>query len=168
MKLMVSVLAAGLLCGVMLCGCNENQQVADEPNLKEVPVLDLYKDLAIQNAVITQRTVYPYHFVNNSATLNTLGQRDMAVLANHFAQNPGELTVRRGEAAGELYQQRLETVMARLAEGGVDRGRIRVGDGMPGGDGMSTSEIIGVLERSREPLSNANVSDYGTSFGTQP
>lgn len=170
MKLKMSVLTAGLLCGVLLCGCYvEEEQVttSDDPLLmEERPVIDLYNDLAIQNAIITQRTIYPYHFDNNSATLNTLGQRDMAVLANHFVQNPGELAVRRGDAAQDLYRKRVETVMARLAESGVEQGRIRVGDGMPGGDGMSTTDMIEVLERSREPFSDD--SGYSTGVTTHP
>jgi hypothetical protein len=139
--------------------------------VKDAPkVIDLYSDLAIQNAIITQHTVYPYHFVNNSAVLNPLGQRDLAVLARHFAQNPGELNVRRGDVDPALYQSRMETVKARLAEGGVDVSRIRMYDGLAGGEGMPTSEIIEVLARSRDPLTNTGSSDsYGeSSYTMQP
>lgn len=167
MKLNVRLLAAGLLCVVMAggCTCNQEKKTVESNVVKEPHVIDLYSDLAIQNAIIAQHTIYPYHFVNNSAALNALGQRDLAVLANHFAQNPGELTVRRDQADNALQQARIETVMARLSEGGVEASRIRISDGMAGGAGMSTSDIIEVLVRSREPFTDSR--GYSTGFSTQ-
>ncbi|MCE5185282.1 MAG: hypothetical protein LLF76_04055 [Planctomycetaceae bacterium] len=168
MKFTLSVLAAAMLCLLSVQGCyveEEDEQVATSAQApgQLPPVVDLYRDLAIQNAIISQHTIYPYHFVNNSATLNTLGQRDMAVLAAHLAQNPGQLSVRRGRTEGPLYQARVESVKARLAEGGVDNGRIRLGDGFAGGEGMDSSEIIDVLARSRDPLTHTG-SDNQTSY----
>lgn len=194
MKLRWGLLAAGWLAVALSgCKCTQSEEMAiedtefapvqaaaatevvaqpvKEPSpksaagVKEAPkVIDLYSDLAIQNAIITQHTVYPYHFVNNSAVLNPLGQRDLAVLARHFSQNPGELNVRRGDVEPALYQARMETVKARLAEGGVDVSRIRMNDGLAGGEGIATSEMIEVLARSRDPLTNTGSGDsYGSS-----
>ena len=39
------------------------------------------------NGVVRQKTVFPYHFLNDSPALNELGERDLALLANHYRDN---------------------------------------------------------------------------------
>ena len=41
-------------------------------------------DESIKNGIISQHTVYPYHFVSDSARLNELGERDLQVLAAYY------------------------------------------------------------------------------------
>ena len=41
-------------------------------------------DESVENGIISQRTVYPYHFVPDSARLNELGERDLQVLAAYY------------------------------------------------------------------------------------
>jgi hypothetical protein len=108
-------------------------------------------------AVIRQHTIYPYHFAAESATLNELGQRDVAILAGHFANLPADggippatLSVRRGDASPGLYDARVRAVTAELARGGVPNDRVRVADTVPGGDGMLPGKIKVVLQRDME------------------
>lgn len=162
-----------LLTAAAICGCcdpamQEQQAAVSTSDLQQPPkVMDLYSDLAIQNAIVTQRTIYPYHFAANSAALNALGRRDLEILTSHFARYPGDLTIRRGPEDKDLYQARLATVSTLLAESGVDLDKVRISDGNPGGTGVSTTDLIDALSRSREPFSNDSGS-YAPVFTTQP
>ena len=148
MKYKKAVLTMALVCGVVLCGCQEQQ--ADTRRVDESQVnrkiVDTYSDLMIQNAVIAQHTLYPYHFVNNSAMLNNLGQRDLAVLVQHFQENPGQLMIHQGKTEAILYQSRAQTVYEKLLAGGIPDGKIKIVSGMPGGDGIQSNAVIEVLQ----------------------
>lgn len=109
-------------------------------------------DIAMENAIITQHTLYPYHFVNNSDKLNDLGQRDLAVLANHLKQNPGPLNVRRDGTTEQLYQTRVAYVADQLRNMGIDAD-IEITDGMPGGSGMSSESVLEILENNKKTRS---------------
>jgi hypothetical protein len=107
--------------------------------------------------VIRQHTIFPYHFVADSATLNELGLRDVSILAQHYASLPADqglppstLSVRRGDAAPGLYEARVRAVTAELARGGVPNDRVRIADATPGGDGMLPGKIKVILQRDTE------------------
>ena len=150
MKFQKTVLTMSLVCVAIFCGCQEEQAAPtvdqDAVNRK---IVDTYSDLAIQNAIITQHTLYPYHFVNNGVHLNSLGQRDLSVLIQHFQDNPGQLTLQQGGTESRLYQSRAQTVYEKLLAGGIPDGKIRITDGMAGGDGMASNSIIEILETER-------------------
>ena len=139
-----------LFCAILLCGCQE-QQAGPTVNTSEVnrKIVDTYSDLAIQNAIIAQHTLYPYHFVNNSSQLNGLGERDLSVLIRHYQDNPGKLVLQQGGTESLLYQSRAQTVYEKLLQGGIADEKIRIIDGMPGGSGMASNSIIEVLETER-------------------
>jgi hypothetical protein len=147
MKYQKTVLAMSLMCAVVFCGCQEEQAAPtvdqDAVNRK---IVDTYSDLAIQNAIIAQHTLYPYHFVNNGTQLNGLGERDLSVLVQHFQDNPGQLILQQGGTESLLYQSRAQTVYEKLLAGGIPDGKIRITDGMPGGDGIASNSIIEILE----------------------
>jgi hypothetical protein len=134
----------GIIClaCVLLAGC-EGEQAGNkaEKNL-DVELVNTVNNIQVENAIITQHTLYPYHFVTDGAGLNELGQRDLTVLARHFKEHSGVLNVRKGEAAAELYSARVAQVQSRLKEAGVDVGRVTISDGMPGGPGMPSGRIV--------------------------
>ncbi|MEN8127910.1 MAG: hypothetical protein ABFR90_08930 [Planctomycetota bacterium] len=142
------IFAISLICAVLLCGCQEEQVDGDTVDTSEVnrKIVDTYSDLAIQNAIISQHTLYPYHFVNNSAQLNGVGERDLSVLVQHFQENPGQLILQQGGTKSLLYQSRAQTVYEKLLAGGIPDGKIRITDGMPGGEGIASNSIIEILE----------------------
>jgi hypothetical protein len=148
MKYKKAALAMALVGAVVLCGCQEQQ--AKSPTVDESQVnrkiVDTYSDLMIQNAIIAQHTLYPYHFVNNSPLLNNLGERDMAVLIQHFMDNPGQLMIQQGGTDAVLYQSRAQTVYEKLLAGGIPDAKIKIVTGMPGGDGMQSNSMIQILE----------------------
>jgi len=146
MKLRKSVLAISLMCILVLAGCQEEQAgpTVDESQVNR-KIVDTYSDLMIQNAIISQHTLYPYHFVNNSAMLNGLGERDLAVLIQHFQENPGQISVQQGKTDALLYQSRAQTVYEKLLAGGVPDNKIKILSEMPGGDGIQSNAVIEIL-----------------------
>jgi hypothetical protein len=136
-------LCTGIVCMacVLLAGCNEER--ADQPTKKlDVELVNTLNNLQVENAIVTQRTLYPYHFVTGGAGLNDLGQRDLLVLARHFKEQPGALNIRQGEVDATLYRARVTQVQNRLKEAGVDLRRMTFEDGMPGGPGMRSESIV--------------------------
>lgn len=134
---------AGILCSAALLatGCAEEQRTANEKKL-DVELVNAVNNIQVENAIVAQHTLYPYHFVTDGAGLNDLGRRDLMVLARHYKENPGTLNVRRGETREELYKARIAQVQSRLKEAGVDVGRMTISDGMPGGPGMRSESIV--------------------------
>jgi hypothetical protein len=147
MKYRKTMLLMSLICAIVFCGCQEEQAgpTVDEDAVNR-KIVDTYSDLSIQNAIIAQHTLYPYHFVNNGVQLNDLGQRDLSVLVQHFQDNPGQLTLQQGGTESQLYQSRAQTVYEKLLAGGIPDGKIRIIDGMPGGDGIASNSIIEILK----------------------
>jgi hypothetical protein len=119
---------------------------------------------AVNQAIIAQHTVYPYHFVTSAAVLNELGQHDLQVLAAHYAEHPGQLNIRQGDAPPDLYEARRAVVMDSLVKAGVDVSRVAIGDGLPGGEGMPSEGVITILEA--EPAFEAGTT-RGRTGGAQ-
>lgn len=120
----------------------------------DAAIVQTHQDDFAAAGIIRQHTIFPYHFVQDSATLNELGQHDVAILAAHYAAvgsdrglPPSTLSVRRGEASPGLYEARVRAVVAELARGGVANDRVRIADAVPGGDGMASSRIKVILHR---------------------
>ena len=154
MKMKETFVTISLVCGILICGCSPQtekpmQSAVDRDQVNRA-ILDTYSDLAIQNAIITQHTIYPYHFVNNSAELNVIGTRDLSVLIEHFLQNPGGIAVQKGVVDDILYQSRAQLVYEKLLEAGIPQDKINITDGMPGGDGMASGTVIEILEKTRK------------------
>jgi len=105
--------------------------------------------------------LYPYHFASGSGQLNELGTRDLSVLIDHFLKVGGNLNVHRGEATTALYDERVKSVLERLASAGVKNGAVSIQDGIPGGEGIGTERVIVIL---KEKMSKGtNISAVGGS-----
>lgn len=135
------------------------------------------RQASLREAILTQSTLYPYHFVVGSDELNSLGWRDMEILAPHFVAHGGTLSVRRGDASQELYAERLQRVETALAAAGVEAGRVRVTDSAPGGPGITSEGVLQVLEKASQEMqvqdagttsqSGGTTSQSGTAAGSQ-
>ena len=108
------------------------------------------QETAVNNAIIAQHTLFPYHFVANGSALDELGLYDLAVLTAHFIKYPGELNVRRGDATPELYSDRVNVVIELLSAGGVDTNRVATRDAPAGGDGRPAEQVLAIMEADRE------------------
>jgi hypothetical protein len=109
-------------------------------------LITAYNDTAMENAIIVQHSLYPYHFVNNSDQLNELGRRDLSVLVKHFKEYPGQLNISRDGTSKSLYQARLAYVTGQLKKDGIDISKLTISDGLPGGSGMTSSEVVQIKE----------------------
>ena len=162
MKCKKTMIVVCLFSIIMGLGCQEEQAAPtvdqDAVNRK---IVDTYFDLAIQNAIIAQHTLYPYHFVNNGGQLNDLGQRDLSVLIQHFQDNPGQLTLQQGGTDSRLYQSRAQTVYETMLAGGIPDDKIRITYGIPGGEGMASNSIIEILETESSRTSQGLGLDVG-------
>jgi len=123
------------------------------------------QEQTIQNAVLRQRTIFPYHFVTGSAELNALGERDLAMLADHLRMHPGQLDVRQDDVGKDLYQERVASVRAFLEREGVSMADVCIDDTHAGGDGMSSEQVIEVLKKSRSDKAGTGASEGGSGTG---
>jgi len=135
----VTIGAALLIAAI---GCDQPDVEVGNKAVVNAWLVESLRDTAVENAIVRQHTVFPYQFVRNSQDLNDLGDRDVGILANHFKANPGQLNVRKGTESQELYRDRVETVLARLAKAGVDTERMKLVDDLAGGDGMTSMEVV--------------------------
>jgi len=147
----------------LLAGCNEQQAANQKDGNLDVELVKTLNNIGVENAIITQHTLYPYHFGVNAGELNELGRRDLNVLARHFAQNPGLLNIQRGDAVEDLYQKRIAHVVSGLQAAGVEMSRMSVSEGMPGGSGMLSEGVVTILQR--EPEGRITAGSGATGMG---
>ena len=158
--------AGPILCAALFLGCNSPGQPMTGESELNGRIVESIRDTGINNAIITQHTLYPYHFTPYGAELNELGSRDLGVLATHYKDHPGELGVRRGPTTTDLYRLRLAAVRESLVKAGVNMNRITMADAMPGGKGMSSEQVIHIIEGRNSPSVPLYYSDQqGASSG---
>ncbi len=149
----------------VLCGCEETAQVQPiDKGLINAKQVNMLNDIAIENAIVTQRTLYPFHFINNSEKLNELGRKDLSILIEHFKEYPGQLNVQQQDTDYSLYQARLAFVFQELQDAGVDMTKVSLVDGMPGGDGMETDDVIEIQKAGRKSISTGRASNRLSDF----
>ena len=136
MRYAAILLISGML--VLAAGCEPDPQAVK----LDRQLVTTYGDESVSNAVLVQHTVYPYHFEIGGADLNTLGEKDLTVLAGHFVKYPGPLNVRRGPEVKALYRARVDTVKQFLLDAGVDGRRVNISDDLAGGDGLTSNEVV--------------------------
>ncbi|MHC4759164.1 MAG: rhodanese-like domain-containing protein [Planctomycetota bacterium] len=147
---------------IFVASCDEMETAQQGPTESEVNnrLIHAYNNMAIEAAVISQHTLYPYHFIQNSKELNDLGFRDFGVLAGHFLENPGTLNIRHDQSVSDdLYGRRVEYISDMLEESGVDSDRIAIEDGMPGGSGVTSERLLFIAEKVKESMSTGDSSN---------
>jgi nucleotide-binding universal stress UspA family protein len=135
------LLALGV-AAALVAGCISKVPPFEDRSDHNAAVVNNVLDQAIRNAIVRQHTLFDYHFVQDSATLNKLGEHDLGLLAAHYKERPGTLYVRQGDTEAEQYEARVNEIKRRLVEAGVDKERIKVVDGLPGGDGMPMTRVL--------------------------
>lgn len=142
-------LAVCLVCSLLI-GCQENREAAGPAKNLDVELVNTLNHIGIENAVIAQHTLYPYHFVADGERLNDLGRHDLTVLAKHYAEHPGILNIRRDQTPDALYEARVAQVLAELKVAGVQTDRMNVLDGDPAGPGMPSERVVMILRGAAE------------------
>jgi len=153
MKLRMMIMIV-LFC-ILIVGCQEGMEENPNDHLINSQLIKSYNDIAMQNAILSQHTLFPYHFVTNGAELNDLGQRDLAALTSHFIKHAGHLNIRRHNTTADLYEARINLVHARLQEAGIDMERVSISDDMPGGSGITSERVLIILENASQDASTA-------------
>lgn len=161
MKLIIFILVSMAL-GSFLNGC-ATDTIDEDRSVLNVWLHNSIRDEAIRNAIITQRTLFPYHFVLDSADLNDLGRSELRVLASHFSNRLGEISVRKGKTAETLYLARIDNVVENLREFGVDTDRLKISDVAPGGEGMSSERVLEILLQGDTAFSQDSGSGFSIS-----
>ena len=95
---------------------------------------------SVELAVIRQRILYDYHFVDGSVRLTPIGRRDARILARHYRGTSWELNLKQGSASDALYQERLSAVADLMHSNGVVLSDLTIIDGVPGGSGMPSTD----------------------------
>ena len=162
MKLNIILMVILLCC--LTIGCQEEMEKNPNNHLINSQLIRSYNDIAIQNAIVSQHTLFPYHFVTNGAELNELGQRDLAALTSHFIKYPGQLNIRRGKITADLYEARINMVYERLLEAGIDKKRISISDAMPGGSGITSERMLIILSQKSRGVSSGSGSSYSSGM----
>jgi len=134
------------ILAMAVCGCEPQQEAADLSAYDEW-LVNTVNDTAVRNAIIRQRTLFPYHFVAGGAALNDLGTHDVAILASHFKNNPGQLSVRRGDTPRELYAARVAGVADAIGKAGIDKNSVKIYDSPASGDGMPSEWVLIFLHK---------------------
>jgi len=146
----------------LVAGCEEYSQQEPRKDL-DIELVKALNNIGLENAIVAQHTLYPYHFVANGDGLNDLGRRDFGVLASHFKEHPGPLTIRQGDVPAELYERRVAYVSGQLRQAGVEVSRMGLSDGMPGGTGMPSSRVVLILKEETEELMPATMGVQGVT-----
>lgn len=107
-------------------------------------------DDQVRAGVVRQRALFEHHFVPGSASLTSLGTRDVGFLADAMRVDGGVIAVRRGQADDRLYRARLDAVRRALSARGIGRDRIALEDGLPGGPGIESFEALVIREQVRK------------------
>jgi hypothetical protein len=101
-------------------------------------------DDQVRQGVIRQKAIFESQFKPDTAELTAIGQRNVHILAQAMRESGGRIAVPRGSAPNALYGARLAAVRKALADEGIARDRVEVGDGASGGPGVATAEALSI------------------------
>jgi len=152
-----------VLCSVLAACTTPGGDDSDIQEHKGPWAGDEIQNASLYNAIISQHTLYPYHFLNGSGELNELGARDLCVLIDHYLHAGGDLNVHRGSASQPVYEARVKSVLERLSAAGVPAGAVAVKDGLPGGDGISSERVIVILKEKMSKVENNTIGSTNSS-----
>lgn len=141
-----SMLTITVVLALTTAACNTMQERYQARRPFNAWAVESVTDGAINQAIIAQGTLFPYHFDPRAETLNHLGKHDLAVLAEYYREHPGQLSLPRGSLSDGLYERRVATVATALAQSGVQKDRISIANALPGGSGMPSERVVVILE----------------------
>lgn len=130
----------------LLAGCVAWEREAAEMRADNIARMDSYMEEAAINAVLAERTLYPYHFYHGTPQLTELGVRHLTILAAYYSDHPGPLIIRQRDASDELYARRVEEVRGRLGDWGIALEEVLIEDAYPRGPGIASQRVYHMLE----------------------
>ena len=81
--------------------------------------------------------------------------RNAHFMVAELQEFPVSLNVKQGNASEELYHARKKTVRGFLNANGVNTDLVAIGDGLPGGDGMPSEQVVVILSESHGKAASA-------------
>jgi hypothetical protein len=144
---------------------------ARQAEVTDMQIVDAVRNSGVKAAIISQHSIFPYHFVRDGETLNDLGKRDLAVLAAHLRAHPGELNMPRGATNADRYADRKMRVMEALSAQGVNANQVHIVDTFAsGGESAPSEDVVRELRNLRGPQtptqSSATPAQVGSSGAT--
>jgi hypothetical protein len=133
--------AAALCLTACASAPDEADAVADPFAPQPERVLRLLDEQA-RRGVARERALYPHHFAPEAAELTDLGKATVAAIAEQLPAQGGSIRVSTGAATPELAAARVQSVAQRLQELGVPADRVVVANGLPGGQGGATIDVL--------------------------
>jgi len=157
-----------VLCAVAMAGCkyfetkyelnaSERRRAANEE------MVNAPAEEQVRNAVITQHTIFPHHFVSGTEELNAIGERDLLILAGHYRDHPGPLGMRAEGTCCELDEARVAAVKCFLEHEGVDVATLTIGDAYPAGDGMASTRVLKAVSTDEQATTTETSESSGAS-----
>ena len=162
MKQLIGVL---VLCAVAMTGCKyfEPERDLTSPQRRRAANEEITRlpfEEQVRNAVIRQHTIFPHHFVSGTDELNTIGERDLRILADHYTDHPGgPLQVRSEGSCCKLDEARVAAVKCFLEHEGVDVAALTISGDYPGGDGMASTRVLKAVTAEEQDSSTEESSE---------
>jgi len=170
------VLAAASLAAILSVagGCGHHQEemkkteaIRRDSQLNDINIVDAVRDSGVKAAIISQHTLYPYHFEQDRANLNELGQRDLTVLAGRLRSHAGELNIPRNGTDAALYESRVQWVMESLKAQGIAADHVKIVEGVGMTDGAPSEDVVrevrGLRTQSQTQMQNETSSQSQSS-----
>ncbi len=165
MKTTLRIMLIGTALLVVGCSGARKQQGQVNRGLMNQELVKSLFNMQVENAIVTQHTLFPYHFTDNSAELNELGERDFDVLVRHLAENPGRLNIKQGNISDELYEGRVQSVLEKLQDEGVDPEKTAIVDDLAGGKGITSLRAIDIVQDTSDTGSSTSTSSTSITTG---
>ena len=168
-----SVCAALFLSVLLQQGCQSGSKRTAAPTVVQHDMLSqidrwtvtVPNDQAVEAAVVTQRVLYDYHFVEGTDRLTQNGIRDLGILVRHFNGLEWQLNIKRGDVDAVLYEKRVDAVEFVLSSSGLDLALVVISDGLPGGNGLSSEDARRIR---KDSLEGAGALESGSSETARP
>jgi hypothetical protein len=135
-----------MVVGMVVAGC---QQTA-APRLNAPPhgTAEQTADLQgtfehmIDNALLTDMTISDIHFVPQRSMLNSLGEQRLARMAGLMESYGGAVRFNTREDDEDLVERRVDSIIAFLADEGIDTSTQVLNRELPGGYGVDATQAI--------------------------
>ena len=103
---------------------------------------------SVEAGVIRQSALFEYHFNQGKSSLTPIGRRDLGILASYNRGQDWVLVLRQGGAGNALYAERVAMVEGIVDKQYSGRGSLTIVDGLPGGEGLASTEARRIREES--------------------
>jgi hypothetical protein len=120
----------------------QQAQRARQSEVTDIDIVHAVRNSGVKAAILSQHTLFPYHFQTDGEALNELGERDLSVLASHLRAHPGQINIPRDGVEAAIYDARVRHVQDALRARGVDAEKVRIVDAAGVTAGSTPSEDI--------------------------